>query len=128
MCVDDEPDLVDVVQQILAGLGYKVVGKTNGTEALEAFRAMPHDFDLIITDQTMPDMTGEVLTKEFRRIRPDIPIILCTGFSHVIDGDEAKAMGIDAFCLKPLTEREIGLAIRRVMAQRLNSPFQGITS
>lgn len=116
--VDDEPDLVDVVQEILAGLGYRVVGKTSGTEALEAFRAMPHEFDLIITDQTMPDVTGEALTREFRRIRPDIPVILCTGFSHVIDGDNAKAMGIDAFCLKPLGARDLGLTIRRVFTQK----------
>jgi len=116
--VDDEPDLVDVVRELLEGLGYKVVGKTNGTEALEAFRAMPHEFDLIITDQTMPDVTGEALTREFRRIRPDIPVILCTGFSHVVDADGAKAMGIDAFCLKPLGARDLGLTVRRVFAQR----------
>jgi CheY-like chemotaxis protein len=120
--VDDEPDLVDVVQEILAGLGYRVVGKTSGTEALEAFRAMPHEFDLIITDQTMPDVTGEALTREFRQIRPDIPIILCTGFSHVIDGDNAKAMGIDAFCLKPLGARDLGLTIRRVFTQKAERP------
>ncbi|MGE5303648.1 MAG: ATP-binding protein [Alphaproteobacteria bacterium] len=122
--VDDEPDLVDVVQEGLQDLGYEVLGKTNGTEALETFRAMPDRFDLIITDQTMPDITGDALAREFRRIRPDIPIILCTGFSHVVDGDNAEAMGIDAFCLKPLRAREISLTIRRVMAQRLNFPLQ----
>ena len=116
--MDDEPDLVDVIGEMLAGLGYKVVGKTNGRGALEAFRSMPYEFDLVITDQTMPDVTGEALAREFRQIRPDIPIILCTGFSPVIDADEAKAMGIDAFCLKPLTERELGLTIRRVFTQR----------
>ena len=116
--VDDEEDLVDVVREILAGLGYDVVGTANTTEALEMFRAKPDRFDLIITDQTMPDITGEALTKEFRRIRPDIPVILCTGFSHVVDGDAAKAMGIDAFCLKPMGARELGLTVRRVFAQR----------
>ncbi len=120
--VDDEPDLVDVVQEILAGLGYKVVGRTSGLEALEAFRARPNEFDLIITDQTMPDVTGEALTSEFRRIRPDIPIILCTGFSHVVDSDNAKAMGIDAFCLKPLGARDLGLTIRQVFAQKGERP------
>jgi CheY-like chemotaxis protein len=120
--VDDEPDLVEVIQEILAGLGYQVAGKTSGTEALETFRAAPREFDLIITDQTMPDVTGEALTREFRAIRPDIPIILCTGFSHVIDGENAKAMGIDAFCLKPLGARELGLTIQRVFARRRNPP------
>lgn len=116
--VDDEPDLVDVIREILVGLGYDVVGTTKSTEALEMFRAKPDRFDLIITDQTMPDITGEALTKEFRRIRPDIPVVLCTGFSHVVDADAAKAMGIDAFCLKPLGARDLGLTIRRVFAQR----------
>ncbi len=116
--VDDEPDLVEVIQEILTGLGYEVTGKISGTEALEIFRATPYKFDLIITDQTMPNVTGEALTREFRRIRPDIPIILCTGFSHVIDGENARAMGIDAFCLKPLRARELGLTIRRVLQKK----------
>ena len=122
--VDDEPDLVEVVREGLQDLGYDVVGKTNGTEALETFRAMSDRFDLIITDQTMPDITGEALTREFRRVRADIPVILCTGFSHLIDGDIAKALGIDAFCLKPLRAREISATIRRVMAQRMKFPLQ----
>ena len=126
--VDDEPDLVDVVREGLQGLGYDVVGITNGMEALETFRAEPDRFDLIITDQTMPEITGEALTKEFRSIRPDIPIILCTGFSHVIDSDDAKAIGIDAFCLKPLRAREISATIRRVMARRLNDSLEGSVS
>ncbi|MBI4529861.1 MAG: response regulator [Deltaproteobacteria bacterium] len=116
--VDDEEDLVDTVREILGGLGYQVTGKTRSTEALEAFRTTPDRFDLIITDQTMPDMSGEALAREFRRIRPDIPIILCTGFSHLIDSEEAQLLGVDAFCFKPMEERDFALTIRSVLAQR----------
>ena len=88
--MDDEEDLLDAIEKTLADLGYKVIGKNSGAGALAAFRAAPDSFDLIITDQTMPDIRGDALVEEFRRIRSDIPIILCTGFSSVIDADEAK--------------------------------------
>ena len=80
--VDDEATLVDLGQQMLEHLGYKVEGKTSSIEALETFRARPDDFDLILTDKTMPNLTGFDLGKECKVIRPDIPIILCTGFSE----------------------------------------------
>jgi signal transduction histidine kinase/ActR/RegA family two-component response regulator len=120
--VDDEDDIVDVVRESLGDLGYDVVGKNNGTEALETFRTVPDGFDLVITDQTMPNMTGEVLAGELRRIRPDIPIILCTGFSHVVDAEKAKAMGIDAFCMKPFLPQELSLTVRKVLEQRTGGP------
>ena len=82
--VDDEAVLARVSQSMLARCGYDVVSRTSSIEALEAFRAMPHRFDLVVTDQTMPQMTGEELAQALRRIRPDIPIILCTGFSHTM--------------------------------------------
>jgi DNA-binding NarL/FixJ family response regulator len=66
----------------------------------------------------MPHMTGEALTKELRRIRPDIPIILCTGFSHVMDAEKAQALGVDAFCMKPLEARNFALTIQQVLASR----------
>jgi PAS domain S-box-containing protein len=115
--VDDEDFLADWGQEMLEYLGYEVVVMTNGTQALEAFRSAPYGFDLVITDQTMPYMTGDVLARELRHIRPDIPIILCTGFSHTIDTEQAKAQGIDAFLLKPLTARDLGVAIQRVLTQ-----------
>ena len=79
---------------------------------------MPQRFDLVITDQTMPHMTGEHLTRALRRIRPDIPIILCTGFSHVINAEKARTMGIDAFCIKPLVVRDLAVTIQQVLEQR----------
>jgi PAS domain S-box-containing protein len=116
--VDDEGALARLGQEMLEQLGYDVVARISSIEALEAFRAMPQRFDVVITDQTMPHMTGEALTRELRRIRPDIPIILCTGFSHVMNTEKAHALGIDAFCMKPLSTQDLGLTIQQVLAQR----------
>jgi PAS domain S-box-containing protein len=114
--VDDEESLVHLGREILAPLGYDIVPYTSSREALDAFRAAPERFDLVITDQTMPQMTGEVLTQELRRIRANIPVILCTGFSHTIDGEKAKGLGIDAFLMKSIEVREWGTTIQRVLA------------
>ncbi|MDH3601950.1 MAG: PAS domain S-box protein, partial [Candidatus Tectomicrobia bacterium] len=116
--VDDEATITYIAQGMLARLGYKIEGYTSSVKALAAFRKAPEHFDLIITDQTMPDMTGEELAGALRRIRPDIPIILCTGYSHLIDTEKAKALGIDAFCLKPLMRHDLASTIRKVVAQR----------
>jgi len=116
--VDDEEDLVVMVQQMLEPLGYGVVTKTNSLEALEVFKAQPDQFALVITDQTMPHMTGADLAKELMCIRPDIPIILCTGFSEIINADEAKALGIREFVMKPFTTSEITETMRRVLESK----------
>ena len=116
--IDDEEAIVRVSQRMLERLGYQAVVCTSSLAALETFRQSPNHFDLVITDQTMPHMTGEALACELRRIRPDIPIILCTGFSHTIDAEKAQAQGIDAFLMKPLVARDLGLAIQHVLAQR----------
>jgi PAS domain S-box-containing protein len=116
--VDDEAVLTLLVQEMLKQLGYEVEVHMSSLEALASFQSAPDRFDLVITDQTMPMMTGEVLAQELRKIRPDIPIILCTGYSHRIDADKAAAQGIDAFCMKPLVTHDLGLVIRRVLAQR----------
>jgi PAS domain S-box-containing protein len=113
--VDDEEDLVCMAQQMLGRFGYRIVAKANSLEALEVFRAHPDQFALVITDQTMPHMTGADLARELLRIRPDIPIILCTGFSEVITADEAKALGIREFVMKPFTPHEITEIIRRTL-------------
>jgi CheY-like chemotaxis protein len=117
--VDDEEALSSLGQQMLEYLGYDVVISMCSHEALEIFRSMPYRFDLVITDQTMPHMTGEALARELRDIRPDIPIILCTGFSHTIDAEKAAAQGIDAFLIKPLTARDLGQVIRQILSPRL---------
>ena len=113
--VDDEAAIAHLGQALLEPLGYEVVVSTSSLAALEAFRATPHRFDLVITDQTMPTMTGEALARALRRLRPDIPIILCTGFSHTMDADKARALGMNAFLLKPLRAWELGATIQQVL-------------
>ena len=113
--VDDEADLADMVQQMLERLGYSVVAKTSSLEALEVFKVHPDQFDLVITDQTMPHMAGVDLAKELMRIRPEIPIILCTGFSEVISAEEAKTLGIREFLMKPFATRVLAETIRRAL-------------
>ena len=102
--VDDEEALVEMGEDILAELGYEVTSRMSSREALALFKADPSRFDLVITDQTMPEMTGIELAKEILAIRADMPIIMCTGFSYVVDADKAKAAGIKAFAMKPLTK------------------------
>ena len=102
-------------EDILAELGYEVTSRMNGREALALLKEDPSRFDLVITDQTMPEMTGIELAKEILAIRANMPIIMCTGFSYVVDADKAKAAGIRAFAMKPLTKREIARTIRKVL-------------
>jgi len=116
--IDDEPALARLGYNVLTQLGYDVTTCTSSAEALAAFQAAPHHFDLVITDYTMPQMTGDVLTRALRRLRVDIPIILQTGFSHTIDAEQAAALGIDAFLLKPWTVRELARTIAQALAQR----------
>jgi CheY-like chemotaxis protein len=113
--VDDEQPIVDIAKQMVEQLGYSMVTRTSSLEALELFRAKPDEFDLVITDMTMPNMTGEELANELMFIRPDIPIILCTGFSRSVTEKKAKAMGIQAFILKPILRQELAETIRRVL-------------
>ena len=113
--VDDEPVLGKMGKQLLESLGYKVEIRTNSIEALELFRKQPDRFDLVVTDMTMPDITGENLAVELMNIRPDIPVILCTGFSKNIDEKKAMALGIRAFISKPVLKHEIAETIRSVL-------------
>jgi CheY-like chemotaxis protein len=113
--VDDEEELVDMIRQILERLGYTVETKTSSMEALKVFQDQPDRFDLVITDQTMPHMTGADLAAKLMRIRPDIPVILCTGFSEVISAEEAKTLGIREFVMKPFTMRDIAEVTRQVL-------------
>jgi CheY-like chemotaxis protein len=113
--VEDEAPLAELGWTMLTHLGYNVVACTSSREALDIFRAEPQRFDLVITDYTMPELTGEVLAREVRLLRPDLPIILCTGFSHALTPERARALGINAFLMKPLMVRDLGLAIRHVL-------------
>lgn len=117
--VDDETDLVFAGKKMLERLGYEVVAKTDGRTALELFRAGPDRFDLIITDQAMPGMNGTELARELTGIRAGIPVILCTGFGHTMNGalssEEREAAGIRELAMKPLDRTEMADLIRRVL-------------
>jgi len=115
LLVDDEEAIVDMTRQMLEGFGYRVTARTSSVEALQAFRSLPAGFDIVITDQTMPNMTGDELARKLRRIRHDIPVILCTGFSETIDEHKAAEMGIRAYIMKPVIRAELARAIRNVL-------------
>jgi CheY-like chemotaxis protein len=115
LLVDDEEAVVTTGQEMIERyLDYKVTALTNSVEALEAFRAKPDHFDLVITDMIMPKMTGEVFAKELLAIRPDTPIILCTSYSEEIVKKRAEEIG-GAFLVKPFDLYELGKAIRKVL-------------
>jgi len=113
--VDDEEMILQLGEKMLSRLGYDVEIATGSEAALERFRRAPHEFEIVITDQTMPGMTGQDLAVRLRRIRSDIPIILITGFSSVLDMDRLDEMGIDQIVHKPFTRNDIGKAIRRAL-------------
>src|SRR5208282_738767 len=106
---DDEEHLTAMADEMLTDLGYRVTAKTGAREALALFRLGPSKFDLVITDQTMPEIMGAELVKEILSMRADMPIIMCTGFSCAVDADIAKATGIKAFAMKPLTKKEMAV-------------------
>jgi CheY-like chemotaxis protein len=113
--IDDEKSLVDLGQQILERLGYKVTIRTSSVEALELFMEQPHKFDLVITDMTMPNMTGDELAGKLMRIRADIPVVLCTGYSERISQERAHDLGIKEFILKPIVMRELAVKVRSAL-------------
>jgi PAS domain S-box-containing protein len=113
--VDDEHLLVELGTVMLNRLGYEVTARTNSLEALATFQSSPEQFDAVITDQTMPNMTGMDLALRILKIRPDIPIILCTGFSNLVDEEQAKKCGIKGFAMKPLTKKEVSAILRTVL-------------
>ncbi|MBC8316309.1 MAG: response regulator [Desulfobulbaceae bacterium] len=113
--VDDEPELAGLGEKLLAYLGYKVVSFTSGGAALEAFRSNPKGFDLVITDQTMPEIPGSELGKEMMKIRPDLPVILCTGHSSIITPEKAKQLGFRDFLMKPLSIHSLANKVRKAL-------------
>ncbi len=113
--IDDEELLAEMGKDMLERLGYHVTVRRSSIEALSTFQNTPNEFDMVITDQTMPDMTGSDLARRMMQIRPDIPIILCTGYSNLINADTAKALGIKEFALKPLVKGAISKLIREVL-------------
>jgi CheY-like chemotaxis protein len=115
LLIDDEATLAEFGKESLEALGYSVVAKTSSIEAWEVFQAQPQEFDLVITDQTMPGLTGMALAQQLLEIRPDIPIILCTGYSEQVTKNRAREMGIREFMMKPLIMRDLARTIRKAL-------------
>ncbi len=115
--VDDEKAMVEALHPMLEKLGYTVSSKTSSNEALQTFKDNPDAFDLVVTDMTMPDMTGVELAEEILAVRPDTPIILCTGFSDKIDKERAQAIGVRMLVMKPVVMSELAKTIRKVLGK-----------
>lgn len=115
LMVDDEESLVRIGREMLEHLGYQVRITTSPMEALDLFRSDPSAFDLLLTDQTMPRMTGVELARAAMGIRPDLPVILTTGYSETVSADQARRMGIREFVFKPLALADLARTIRGVL-------------
>jgi PAS domain S-box-containing protein len=117
LLVDDEEILAEIGKVMLERLGYRVTVRRNSLDALNTFQNQPDQFDLVITDQTMPGMTGVDMARRMLQIRPGMPIILCTGYSSLISKDRAKTIGIKGFAMKPLAKKDIAVLIREVLGR-----------
>ncbi len=116
LIVDDDSDIAEIIAKLLIPLGYQATIFTSSIEALKQFKATPEAFDLIITDMTMPHMTGKKLATELMAIRPEFPVILCTGYSESVDKTEAKSLGIRELLMKPFVKNELEKAIRNALS------------
>jgi len=124
MIVDDEPALVALAEETLTELGYGAVAFDSGVLALQAFRAEPERFDLVLTDETMPGLTGTELAREINQLRPEIPIVIMSGYSDMPLRERAEAAGVAAVLGKPLVRRNIAEALARALrASRINASF-----
>ncbi|MDD5087843.1 MAG: PAS domain S-box protein [bacterium] len=121
LIVDDEPEIARVGQRVLEKYGYHVTIRTSSVEALEVFKANPDRFDMVITDLTMPHITGLQLTEEIRALQPDLPVILITGFSNQMDEQTIQSLQINASLLKPLSPSELARIVRLVLDQRADA-------
>ncbi|MBU4263881.1 MAG: response regulator [Proteobacteria bacterium] len=115
LMVDDEEQVISILRQILEGLGYTVTALTGSIATWQAFSSHPQDYDLVITDMTMPDMTGTELALKILRLRPDMPIVLCTGFNEQISEEKAKSLGIRAYITKPVLRNDFAVVVRRTL-------------
>ena len=107
--------IVVAVSQMLELPEYSVTAKTSSTNALETFQIQPDIFDLIILDMVMPEIMGDELAKTMREIRPDIPIILCTGYNKKLNAEKAKSIGVKTLIMKPIEYNELAKAVRSVL-------------
>ncbi len=116
MVVDDERALVGLAEESIARLGYEPVGFDSSLAALQAFRAAPHRFDVVLTDESMPDLVGTELAKEIRTLRPSVPIILMTGFGGVQLASRGADVGVNEILRKPLRSRDLAESLARALA------------
>jgi len=119
--VDDEAPIAKMGSKILEQLGYSVTTRTSSVKALELFRLKPHAFDLIVTDMTMPNMTGDKLAGELMKVRPNIPVVLCTGYSKKFSEKSAAKIGIKAFAYKPISKSDLAKTVRKVLDETESS-------
>jgi PAS domain S-box-containing protein len=117
LVVDDEKHIVDMMKDMLVSLGYEAVSRYSSSDALEVFKAKPGSFDIVITDLTMPHMTGIDLAREILKVRAGTPIILCTGFSEAVDENRAKLTGIKELLMKPVSMRDLAVAVNRLLGR-----------
>ncbi len=115
LLVDDEESIAKLEKEMLERLGYSVTARISGVDALEAFNASPSSYDLLVTDMSMPNISGDKLARKIKSIRPDMPIIICTGFSERINNDNIKQMGIDGLLMKPIIKSELAKMVRKVL-------------
>lgn len=115
LLVDDEAQVVDVSAEVLKSLGYKVFGVTSSRKALAMFLRSPESYDLLITDLTMPELTGIELCAEVKKIRPDLPVILCTGYSEKVTEELLEKLGVNRYCVKPVSMRDFADAVGAVL-------------
>jgi CheY-like chemotaxis protein len=113
--VDDEEAVMQIGHNMLEALGYTVFSTSSSMQAIEMFNADPGRFDCVITDMTMPQIRGDEMAGRLLEVRPDLPIILCTGFSEKISEEQALKMGIRAFLLKPFSMQNLGLAVQKAL-------------
>jgi CheY-like chemotaxis protein len=119
LLVDDEPAIANLERQMLERLGYRVSVRTSSTEALYAFQANPGEYQLVVSDMSMPGMTGIQLAGEMRAIDPAQPVILCTGFSEKLSRIKLKAMDINGFLMKPIVKAELAKTVRKVLDESI---------
>ena len=121
LIVDDEISVARLEKQMLERLGYTVIEYSSSQTALDAFRQAPDSYDLVISDMTMPDMTGDRLAKELISIKSDIPIIICTGFSERIDSEKSEEIGIKGFLMKPVVKADMARMVRKILDETKNT-------
>ncbi|MBI9076256.1 MAG: response regulator [Desulfatibacillum sp.] len=116
LVVDDEPQVLKVMKRMLEFSGYSVVAREDSVEALEIFGEAPYSFNAVFTDMCMPNMDGDVLSMRMKEIRPDIPIIMCTGYSELFSEDKAREAGLAGYLQKPIYHKQMVETLRQALA------------